>query len=391
MECYKQASAWTLNRKRPEIPFKDAFLLYEPSFNDNKDTVIIIDEIQESNEVYNCIREITRNFQSYFIVIGSYLGRVHEPGVRHSSGDVTKICIYPMSFEEVMETTDERLYVEYFALNDYKDNMPDVFERLKTVYDVYYRIGGYPAVVRKYIRSRSFQRCTTELRKIIDTFMDESMHYFTDILDISVFANILLAVCRILIREKKGLETSSISEELQKLVVKDNTGSISKSVYNRAVNWLYHSGIIKFCGKVVVLDILDFKPGRRCFFMDLGLAYYYLSLAGATDETLMGTLNENFVFIELCKRQDNPAEIIFEMPAFATFKGGEIDFIVQNFQGKRFAIEVKSGKHSGATAKKALEEGKVDCLLYLKGKTKGGIDGRVITMPVYMAEQVRFD
>lgn len=44
-------------------------------------------------------------------------------------------------------------------------------------------------------------------------------------------------------------------------------------------------------------------------------------------QTLSGTLNENFVYINLKKRQDFPAEIVFETPAFATYKGGKIDFV----------------------------------------------------------------
>ena len=45
-----------------------------------------------------------------------------------------------------------------------------------------------------------------ELVRIIQTFLNESMRYFKDITDISVFTNIFLSICRILLREKKGFE-----------------------------------------------------------------------------------------------------------------------------------------------------------------------------------------
>lgn len=95
----------------PETPgasLHDAFRLYEPDFQDTDDTVIIIDEIQESAEIYNRIREFTRQFQCHFIVTGSYLGRVYEPEFRFSSGDVTKITIYTLSFEEFLKHTMKR-------------------------------------------------------------------------------------------------------------------------------------------------------------------------------------------------------------------------------------------------------------------------------------------
>lgn len=74
------------------------------------------------------------------------------------------------------------------------------------------------------------------------------------------------------------------------------------------------------------MDILNFKPGCRCYFMDLGLASYYMARVGAAQTEIAGMLSENFVYINLKKRQDFPEEIAFEMPAFATFKGGEVDF-----------------------------------------------------------------
>ena len=215
-----------------------------------------------------------------------------------------------------------------------------------------------------------------ELVRIIRIFLNESMRYFDDITDISVFTNIFLSICRILLREKKGLDEDSISEELQKLVTKNYSSNLSKATCYRAINWLYHSGIIGFCGKITELDILNFKPGSRCFFMDLGVAYYYLSRTGATVSTMDGSLNENYVYINLSKRQEFPEEIIFETPAFATYKGGEIDFVAQTLKTHiRYLIEVKAGKGTASTALKALEQGKANKLLYLKGDTKGGTVG----------------
>lgn len=146
-----------------------------------------------------------------------------------------------------------------------------------------------------------------------------------------------------------------------------------------------------FKSKIVEMDILDFKPGRRCFFMDLGVANYYLKRVGTTDATVCGMLNENYVFINLLKRQDFPEEIAFEMPAFATYRGGEIDYVVQSIKGQtRYLIEVKAGKGTAPTAQKALKDGKADKLIYLKGNTKGGQKGNILTLPVYMLERFFF-
>ena len=393
LECYHQATDWKPGTKRPQNPLQDAFRLYDPSFVDSPDTVIIIDEIQESADIYNRIREFTRQFQAHFIVTGSYLGRILEPEFRYSSGDMTRITIYTLSFEEFLEAYDENLYAAYrhLPLLQADDGQPEVYDHLKEAYEIYSVIGGYPKVVERYLQERDLILAQEELVRIIQTFLNESMRYFKDITDISVFTNIFLSICRILLREKKGLEEDSISEELQKLVVKDSSSNLSKATCNRAINWLYQSGIIGFGAKIVEMDILDFKPGRRCFFMDLGVANYYLNRVGATESTRSGVLNENYVFINLLKRQNFPEEIAFEMPAFATYKGGEIDFVVQGIQNHiRYLVEVKSGKGNAPTSLRALKDHKADRLLYLKGNTKGGQDGDILTLPLYMLERFRF-
>lgn len=393
LECYHQATDWKPGTERPPNPLQDAFGLFAPSFVDSPDTVIIIDEIQESADVYNRIREFTRQFQARFIVIISYPGKILGEEFRYSCGDITRIAIYTLSFEEFLEAYDEKLYTSYLHLPllQADDGQPDLYDQLKEAYEIYSTIGGYPKVVERYLQERDLLLAQEELVRIIQTFLNESMRYFKDITDISVFTNIFLSICRILLREKKGLEEDSISEELQKLVVKDGSSNLSKATCNRAINWLYQSGIIGFGAKIVEMDILDFKPGRRCFFMDLGVANYYLNRVGATESTRNGVLNENYVFINFLKRQNFPEEIAFEMPAFATYKGGEIDFVVQGIQNHiRYLVEVKSGKGTAQTSLRALKDRKADRLLYLKGNTKGGQDGNILTLPLYMLERFQF-
>lgn len=125
--------------------------------------------------------------------------------------------------------------------------------------------------------------------------------------------------------------------------------------------------------------------------MDLGIANYYMTQAGLDEASINGAINENYVYINLTKRLNFPSEIAFETPAFATYKNGEIDFYVQSLkQRTRYAIEVKSGKQAGNTAKKALDDGKVDFLLYLKGNTHGGTVNKIITRPIYTLERFHF-
>ena len=198
-------------------------------------------------------------------------------------------------------------------------------------------------------------------------------------------------IARILVKEKKGFAEDSFSEELQGIVVKDYSSNISKASVNRAVNCLYGSGIIGFAGKLPECNVLDFKAKARCYFLDIGLANYFLSKIGCPKETAAGILNENFVYLDLKRRIIHPSEIALETPAFATLGAGEIDFYVKAIKSqKTYVLEVKTGKNAGRTAGVAIEKGKADCLLYARSNTNGGKTGNIITIPIYGITKFRF-
>ncbi len=365
-----------------ENPVHELIRRYCPEFEDSKDTVVIIDEIQESAEIYNRIREFTRKLESDFIVTGSYLGRILNKEFRYSAGDLDSLEIHTLDFEEFLTALGRHSLYEEVDL--YGGSDASVYQELQGHYENYCKIGGYPGVVLQYLENASLEDCQAELLKIIRLFTSESKRYFEDILDDAVYDNMFSGVARILAKEKKGFDKDSFSEELQGIVVKDYSGNISKASVNRAINWLYSSGIIGFAGKLPECSIMDFKAKARCYFLDMGLANYFLTKIGCPKDTAAGIINENFVYLDLKRRITHPSEIALETPAFATLGNGEIDFYAQAVPSqKTYAIEVKAGKNAGITAATALENKKADYLLYAKGNTNGGKAGNIITIPIY--------
>lgn len=371
-------------------PMKELLKKYDPNFEDTPETVVIIDEIQESADIYNRIREFTRNFQCDFIIIGSYLGRILDKSFKYSSGDIESIEINTLSFEEFLDAYDQ--YELYKIMDLYGGSSDHVYSKLARAYNIYSRIGGYPRVVLQYLKTGSFEQSEEELIQIIRLFINESRRYFHDILDAAVYESLFCAVARILAKEKKDLDNNNISEDLQELVEKDYSSNISKAVVNRAMDWLYSSGIIAYAGKITNFDVLNLRPKARYYFMDLGLAYYFLDKIGLVESQINGIICENFVFLDLKKRLNSPAEIVFEVPVFATYGNGELDFFVRSRKSKKdYAVEVKAGKNSSNTIRNILENKKVDYVLYAKGNTKGGIRDNIFTIPIYAITKFKFN
>lgn len=391
LECLKVARKWEPGAERPQQPIHNALSLYSKEFADTLDTVVIIDEIQESADVYNLIREFTRKFNCRFIVTGSYLGRTMNMEFKMSAGDLTSLRIETLSFEEFADAYGKAAIYDRMELNGINDD--NDFTELSELFSLYLELGGYPAVVTEYLETGSKEKSRETLEDVIHLFCTESIRYFDDILDASVYDNIFCSVARILIREKKGLDADNFNESLQKLVTHDYDSNITKAVCNRAIMWLQSAGILDFAGKVTDCRIMDFKGRCRCYFTDVGLSYYFMRKIGADTAAIQGMLYENYIFLELRRRMERMKEIALETPAFATYKEGEIDFFVKSLLGneKTYAVEVKSGKNSALTGQNALKNGKVDYLLLLKGNTKGGQTENIITLPTFLFSKFKFD
>lgn len=389
MEQYRELWQEMKAGKRYQNPILELIKRYQPDFEDSEDTIVIIDEIQESADIYNRVREFTRNLKCDFIITGSYLGRILKQEFKYSSGDLDYLEICTLGFEEFLTALDRFDLYERMSLCGGSDE--NIYQELQKLYNDYCMVGGYPGVVLKYLEKAPLQDCQAELLKIIRLFTNESRRYFEDILDDAVYENLFLGVARILSKEKKGFDEDSFSEELQGIVVKDYSSNIAKASVNRAIDWLYSSGIIGFAGKLPECSILDFKAKARCYFMDVGLAHYFLTKAGVPKATVSGILNENFVYLDLRRRIAHPSEIALETPAFATLGNGEIDFFVKELASdKTYAVEVKSGKNSGKTTAEVLEKKKADYVLYAKGNTFGGKADNVITIPIYGISKFKF-
>ena len=361
LEQYRELWQEMKAGQRYQNPIYELIKRYRPDFEDSRNTVVIIDEIQESADIYNRIREFTRTLKCDFIITGSYLGRILKKEFKYSSGDLEYLEICTLGFEEFLTAINSMDLYEEMSLCGESDTK--VYQELHKLYNDYCTIGGYPSVVLKYLENAPLQDCQAELLKIIRLFTNESRRYFED----------------------------SFSEELQGLVVKDYSSNITKASVNRAIDWLYSSGVIGFAGKLPECSLLDFKAKARCYFTDIGLANYFLTKAGIPKDAVSGIINENFVYLDLRRRIAHPSEIALESPAFATLGNGEIDFYVKTLRSERtYAVEVKSGKNSGKTATEALKKKKVDYVLYAKGSTYGGKTGHTITIPIYGISKFRF-
>lgn len=392
LDCYEKAYRRTSGQDQSENGMAAVLKMYEPEFADSKDTVVVIDEIQESPVIYSRIRELAREFACDFIVTGSYLGKTMEKEFFLSAGDTDTLIMQTLSFPEFLGAFGKRDLYETLSLDGKDDHAR--YDEIKGYFDLYCQIGGYPRVVQNYLETGDLGQSRRLLEQIIHIFIKESSRYFESELDIEIFGQLFQAIAIILVKEKKG--TEDLVTDLSKTVFKEESGRVSKKMINHARSWLYLSHVIGYCSKSVDCDHLNIVDNCRYYYMDLGVAAYFLRKTGEPDTTVKGILCENFVYLELLNRLKNTDSIAGTVPWFAVYQqtGGELDFYVRSLQDyKNYGLEVKAGKNAGNTAAALLDGGLLDFLYYLKGNTYGGSteDGKTQTVPIYLAGRITFD
>lgn len=152
------------------------------------------------------------------------------------------------------------------------------------------------------------------------------------------------------------------------------------------------SHIIAHASKSIDCDYLNIKENSRFYFLDIGIAHYFIARAGADEATIKGILAENYVCLALLRHISK--DIAGNARWFAWYEKtkGELDFYVRSLVDyKNYGIEVKAGSNSGNTAEQLLTGGKIDYLYYLKGDTYGCLAGKILAVPIYLADRISFD
>lgn len=387
LKCLYGASAWEPGHERLGKPIHRALELYDPNFEDTKDVLVIIDEIQDSPEVYGKIRNFAREFSCDFIVTGSYLGKTREKEFFQAAGDVNFLTMTTMTFPEFLDAFDKRHIYDEISLFGESDH--ELYDELKSYFEVYLKIGGYPEVVKTYLEKRDVRECLKRIEEIIQVFIMESTKYFGDPLENEIFRKILSTVAIVLLKEKKGIK--DLVTDFSKIIFKEESNKLSKKTINSAIGWLYLSHQIGYADKSVDCDYLNLVDNCRFYYRDVGLANYFLTNSGAEPNTIKGVLCENYVYLNLLERLADH-EIAGANPWFGTYErtSGELDFYCRSLLDyKNYGLEVKAGNNTARTANDLLEAGKLDYVYNLKD-TYGAREGKKLAVPNYLVGRISF-
>ena len=358
-----------------------------PHFVDSKNTIILIDEIQQSAFVYNAIRTIEENISCDLIVTGSYLGRFlanirqEKEEVFFSAGTIRQMKMYPLSFREFCRIFGKEEALMSVSL--YGESEAKRYEELQQLYEVYRQIGGYPAVVKEYIQNRNIVACHRVIESLLSVFRDESRNYFSNEVEVEMFDEIYDFTLQQMCVNHAGSDremlkgTATITEEKLKNI-------ISTRELRNALVWLKYSGIIDTCNLARDGKISEQSAARKLYFQDCGIAAYLAKNSGVAASALQGILTETFVFDELQRlfTVDYTQRKVKNRLHYGTYGSYELDFMLMDTDDTVYGIEVKTATGDPKSLKVFIEKRLVDRAVVAK-PTRGGHSEKFDTIPIY--------
>ena len=353
--CYEKTAYISFyNNQRMDAVFENDFDVKRIIMNLNieagvtitpGDTLIILDEIQDSPKVLESLKYFCEEAPQYHVVAaGSLLGVTIHEGVSYPVGKVDLLDLYPLNFREFLYAMEEQGLADALETKDYTliDNFSDKYLFwLKN----YYYTGGMPAVVDAFRMHRDY----AEVRQIQNDIVRQYEGDFGKHIDTHTLPRIRLV-------------WDSVPMQLAKENKKFFFGQIKKgarsSEYELAIQWLVDCGLVYKVNRVnepnMPLKAYKSMNAYKLFLLDVGLlgALSELEAESILDGNdifveFKGALTEQYVLQQLIS--DTRYTPYYFGTEKATF---EQDFLVQ--RGKDIVpIEVKAGDNIRSQSLKA--------------------------------------
>lgn len=284
-------------------------------------TLIILDEIQESPLALNSLKYFYENAPEYHIAVaGSLLGISLHSGTSFPVGKVDMLKMYPMTFDEFLPAIGEPQLLQILKSCDY-ELMNSFSSKLTDCLRQYYFTGGMPAVVKEYAANHDINETRAIQKQILfDYRRDFSKHAPSS------------QIPRI----------NQVWDSIPSQLAKDNKkfiyGAVKKggraSEFELAIQWLIDAGLVYRVNRItspsIPLKFYEDISAFKLFTLDVGLMEAMVDtppenvlIGDSQFREYKGAFTELFVLTQM---------ITHNLPIYyfsANDSRVEIDFIVQ--------------------------------------------------------------
>lgn len=351
-------------------------------FDNNENTLVFIDEIQELNEVdiLSMLKFISEDSKRCFVFSGSLLGVNLKNYKSWPTGYVYSIDMNCLDFEEfcwAFNISDNVINHLYDSFNNHTKVDDYIHLKMIDLFSLYIILGGMPEVIDKYLETKSIYEAN-----VICEMLNRS--YEKDISKYESENN------KLYIKNIYNLIPSELNNKNKRFILKNLNEYTKFNKFDNSFIWLNQAGVtipvFNVKDLVVPLELNKERNLFKLFHNDTGMLISLFSDASLQMKILkhdkqvnFGAVYENVVAKELYYHGfDN-------LYYYNSKKFGEVDFIIEQ-NGNIIPIEVKSGKDY--TVHRALnnilsEEFNIN-KAYVLNNDNVEVDGKIIYLPIYM-------
>lgn len=347
---------------------------------DKPDSVLFIDEIQESQELiaelkYFC--EVHNNVK--IICAGSLLGvKLKRANFSFPVGKVKMLMMHPMDFEEFLIALDKPMLLNTIR-ECYKNNraMNEELHNLALLYYRYYLItGGMPESVRNFVKNDCdiIKYDSTIKENIIDAYLKDMKKYVINLNETLKIEKVYDSIPKQISNESKKFQFSKIEKNAK---TRD---------YELPLDWLDASNLILTSYRVSMPDkplaafrIDDFF---KLFINDVGLLNHMLKIRYADilndDLSLFnGAFVENYVASQFVSNE-------IDLYYWVSDGIAEIDFLIYNEDGI-IPVEVKAANNTQSKSLKTyMDKFNPKYAIRISSKNFGyNVEKRIKSIPLY--------
>lgn len=297
-------------------------------------TLLVFDEIQDSDEVLNSLKYFKEDAPQYAVACaGSLLGVAMRRKQRSFPvGMVEFKTLYSLSFSEFIGAADERL-ASIVRTWKRTDSLPEIIrEQLREKLKAYFIVGGMPEAVVSWMETHDLQEVEQALDDILRAYP----------LDFSKYAS-----------PAEIIRIQQVWDSMERQLAKDNKkfkySQVAKGArareYEAAVDWLCRAGLLhKVPGTETIrlpLEAYKEESAFKLYLNDVGLLRRIFRLSAATlmkENRLFtefkGIISENYVLLSLLRQHQHPLY-------WSSGNQAEVEFVIEA-SGSVIPIEVKS-------------------------------------------------
>ena len=353
------------------------------------DTLIFIDEIQESPKAIQMLRYFYEEFPNlHIIAAGSLLEFAMRKVKSFPVGRIEYAYLYPLNFEEYLQAIDHQMASSALHELPIKSHAHQI---LMDLFNRYVIIGGMPEIVNEYIHTNSLTNLPRVYESIWSTYQNDVEKYTSNETERVIIKHII-STAHLYIDQRIKFQNFG------------NSNYRSREV-GAAMRNLHNAMIIQLVYPTTDLEIpirQDLKKSPRLQFLDTGLLNYTLGIQAEMlslkdlSHSYKGTIIPHLVTQELISLNTLKNSIPNFWVREKNQASAEVD-LVYRYGDKVIPIEIKSGKIGKLKSLHQFVERSTHpyaVRIYAgkfaieKAKTPGGKMYLLMNMPYYLGTQI---